>query len=82
MVDSALKLKIVISNLEETFEKEKNNVESIHIDKTNRLIEIKFNNDSELKYKIIPFEAITSFEYNDVKLDPNFYKEIEKSMDY
>lgn len=58
------KVSIVFNNIEKTYEKGKDNIKSINIDEKRGLIKIcYFRKLSNLKYLIIPFDLVDTYEY-------------------
>jgi len=59
----AMELELIKNERKESFIKGKNGIQGIIIRTDDRIIEIKYDNDSDWKYLIIPFNHFDSFRF-------------------
>ncbi len=62
------KLQIQYKDNEEVLEKGKNGIQTIRVDKPDKIIEIQYDDISEWNTRIIPFNDIRSFKFQHLKM--------------
>jgi hypothetical protein len=62
------KLQIEYKENNEVFEKGKNGIQTIRIDKPDKIIEIQYEDDLEWNTRIIPFNGVRSFQFQRLKM--------------